>query len=437
MADYPTSRGSTILFLAAALAVGIVAALPWWHTIDAPEPVYVKGARFFLLVCAICLALAAVRPQFRPASILAAGAACLLLPVLILLVVATRDPSSVERVIRQDDQAHWLLTTVRQDEDMPYVPWTDPTHKSIVDVFSNAYTVLDAVETASFFTQTGWFASLAIGFMIVIGGGAYYARPILRILARRRAAIALACAVAIVFLYGHLTMAYYFWNSARMETAGGNYKAALADYRSAAIWDPRWNDDILYHVELGRLYGRLGMRDQQDYWASVADAYTKAQDYSRAYALYVEHVRSAASDGAMRVRFVNAVLHQGLIDFNAGRQGLAVQEWQTAAALDPTDIQTLYYLAIAQSKMGDYGDSIKTWKSVVRMNESVGMFRIKWFTTRDYRKPITSIAWNNMAWCYFQLHDYRSAMDCHFNSTVQGKTDPAVFADPLSDSNYD
>jgi len=421
-------HGITI-FICACL-VGVTAVLPWWHTIDAPEPIYAKICRVLAACSALMLLVAVFRPSLRPGSLVIAAVAAMLLPVFVLQIVATRDSAAIEQVIRQDNQAHWLLYTVRQDEVMPYVPWAAPSQKSIPDVFSNAYTALDALETSSYFTQAGWFISVFSGIVLFTTACVLYGSQVSVLIRRCRGVGLVALAIVITLFYGHLLISYLHWNRGRAAVAQGDYTAAIAEYHTAATWDPRWNDDLLYHVELGRLYGRAGSSDDQDYWAYTADSYTKSQDYELAYGIYRDHVTNPKRDGAMLVRYVNALLHMGIAQFNAGRTTLAVRYWQMAVDVDPSNVQALYFLGIGQSRLADYAHAVRTWKSLIRVNESVGMFRLKSFTTRDYRKPITSVAWNNMAWCYYQLRDYDMAMACRFNSTVQGQTHPEAFPDP-------
>lgn len=411
------------LFIVGALLVAAAAAPKWWHTIDAPEPFYVKLIRASIFACAVFLGVAAFLPRFRATSVLTAALACFFAPLLVVTIVETRDPSTMDTVMRQFNQAHWLNYTLRADEQLSYIPWSDPTFKTIPDVFSNGYTLLDGIEAVAFNAGMGWYICWVDAGLLLITVGVMYGPEARSFLKRQRAAIAAVAAGAFLIFFGPLAIAYMYWNHGRAQEAAGNYAAALVDFRQVVRWDGRWDSDMLYHLELGRLYSQLGETSEPDYWALVADTYGASKRYAAAYATYRDHVEDPDVDGAMRTRYVNALLHRAVLDFNNRRYGLATDECRRASLIDPTDLQADYYLGISQNKIGDYIGAIDTWKSVVRMNEGIGMFHMKLFCNSDYRKSITSRAWIFMGWGYYQIHDYQSALNCRYNSQQESASE--------------
>lgn len=429
------SRSEFALFIAAGLALLGAGALHWWHVIGHDEPGYVKASRVLVALCGVMLVIAAFVPRMRPSSLPIAGLVALLLPLLVVQYIVTRDPLTMDYVDMQTRQADWLLESLNRTEDEPYIPWVEPDTISAVPNRSSIYNVMDGFESAPVFSGMGWFASLIFGICIFTFACLLYGPLIAAFVARRRGILVAVAVAGIVFFYGGPSIAYLCWNRARAAGAAGDYASAVYYDRLVAKFDPRWSYDTLFQYETGRFYGHLGLTQEPDYWLFVADTLVSSGHYQQAVDVYVDRLGGETLSRTGTTRYVHALILTGAVNFRQARYAQAADLWRQAVSKDPDDVEALYFYAFGLTKLGRYSEAVPVWKSLIAKNESVGLYRYKYFANRKYRKQISSRSWNMLAWCYFQLHDYDSAMHCRFNSMQAGKTDVTSLpdADPDGD----
>ena len=121
-----------------------------------------------------------------------------------------------------------------------------------------------------------------------------------------------------------------------------------------ARWDGRYRYDLTYHTDVGRLYGRLGMLDEPDYWAMIADTYAKAGDDDHACAVYRMHIPHPERTPIMPLRYASMLESVAVTNYNAGLPGLAAMRLREAQTLDPHNLVILYALGMSLTKTGDY-----------------------------------------------------------------------------------
>jgi tetratricopeptide (TPR) repeat protein len=166
----------------------------------------------------------------------------------------------------------------------------------------------------------------------------------------------------------------------------------------------------------------------------VADSMAKSGKFRQALTVYRTFIVPHQLTRSNRMRYTHMLILVGAQDFRQQRYAEAASMWREAAGEDPNNIEALYFDAFGLTKLGRYHEAVPVWKALIGKNESVGMFRYKYFATRRYRKQVTSRAWNMLGWCYFQLGDYPSAIHCRSNSMQAGPTDVKVLPDTSEDA---
>ena len=420
--------GHPVFLLAVLAGAGMLAAsgaMKWWHLVNEPEPLYVKAARVLLLLLAGVVVLALLLPRRRAGLLLAAGGAAVALPIVMLMCMVTLDAATVSRAVFEFNQGSAMIANISGTEVAPNVPWTESRLLILKPLVSNRYNFVEGMEDTAAFAKNGWFVSIVGGAIVFLLAWAGDGRQSRRALARSGPFLAGGVAALLLVCFGHLAVSYRYWDAAHTEEAKGNDAAALYDYQQMARWDHRYRYDLTYHLDLGRLYGRLGMRNEPDYWAMIADTYKKTQNYEQACAIYRTHVPNPHVNPVMAVRYAAALQGLAAANYNADLPGLAVARLREAQNLDPNNICLLYALGMALTKTGDYSGAVQTWKTMIANNEGVGLSSSKYYTNAFYRKSISAFAWGKMAWCYYQTAQYGPAMKCRTNAVATGKTNIA------------
>jgi len=420
-----------VLFVALGLLLLLAGASQWWHVIGQGEPSYVKLSRVLVVLGGLVVVVASFFPRLQSRALPVAGVIAVLLPILMIQYIVTRDPLTMDRVDMQTRQANWLLICLQHTEDLPYVPWVEPKVTTASANRANVYNIFDGFETIPVFAKGGWYLSILAGVVVIVIALFLYGPEIRRSVFRYRWGIAVAVVAMTVFFYAGPFAAFLYWNRARAAGAQGDYARAIYYDQQIPKVDPRWNYDMLYHGEIGRMYGHLGLTREPDYWMFVADGMMKGGKYKAAMMVYQRHFGSDMSRG-VKMRYIHTLVVLGAQDFRLQRVGEAVDLWRRAASLDPTNIEALYFEAFGLTKVGRYGEAVPVWKALIGANESVGMYRMKYFANRRYRKQITSRAWNLLSWCYFQLGDYSSAIHCRYNSLQAGPTEVKALPDTMA-----
>ncbi len=405
------------------LLLGAVA-LPWWQVIGASEPGYVKLCRLFALLFAVLVLTALARPAWRTRLLMIAGLGATLLPLLLLLGIATLDARSISAAVNQTNQANRLIIFLARADINPQVSWTNQRSLGATAVVRNDYTLIDALENASFFARFGWYVCLLGGLLLLLTAWLWDAAQARRWLYRQRGLLALAAVVVGLCCFSRMAVAYYYWNRARSAQARADYATALYDYHKAAQWDHRLDYDLAFHFDLGRLYGQLGLTNEPDYWAAIGEVYLNTNRIATAYEIFRRDIPNPYANPALRIRYANTLLKAGVVDYISDLPGSALTKWQRAIEIDPNNVEIMYALGMGCTRVGDYPRAITWWRHLIRVNESVGLFRIKYVASFTYRKMITARAWSVLGWCYYQQHDYASAMQCSAYSTQQGSSNP-------------
>ncbi len=427
MATTETSshRREVVCFLLAGLLLLLGAVgFPWWHVINSPEPGYVRGCRLLSLLFAALTLIALLRPARRTGLLMVGGLSAVALPLLVLLTITTLDAPSISAAVHQTNQAGRLIIALAHTDVNPQVAWTNQRGMGATAIVRNDYTLVDALETASFFAKPGWYVGLIGGLLLLIAAWLGEPQQARRWLFRRRWLFAGTAVVLGLLVFGRLAVANYYWNRGREAQARADYAAALYDYRKAMQWDRRQDYDLAFHFELGRLYGRLGMTDEPDYWASIGEVYLNTNLIKMGYEIFRRNILNPYANPALRVRYANTLLKMGEVDYLSKLPGSAINRWQRAIEVDPDNVEIMYALGLGYTRVGNYPRAIHWWRELIRANESVGLFRIKYVASFTYRKVITARAWSFMSWCYYQQHDYATAMQCAAFSTQQGSSNP-------------
>lgn len=394
-------------------------AIPWWRLIDEREPLYITGLRGLSLLW-IALTLLALFPSRRRAErLLMAGLGALLVPLLLLFVIVLLDPRAISTAVHETNQAERLINTITRTDINPQVAWMPQRYMRANQLLRNDYTLFDGLETASYFAKAGWYASVAAGALLLVSAWIVSSFTVRRCL-RRWVPAGLALALFVVLMFARPLIGYYHWNRARAAQQRGEYAESLVSYRRAAAWDPRLDYDLLFHFELGRLYSHLKMKSEPDYWAAVGDMYSQSSQYKFAYEAYRRNIADPFANPALPARYANLLLRAGVADHTAGRPGTALQKWRAALHIQPENVEILYHVAIACTQIGDYTEAIRCWRNLIRINDSVGLFRIKFVAAQVYRKVITARAWSYLSWCYYRQNNYEMALRCRANSLQQG-----------------
>ncbi len=413
-----------ILCLLGAIFLLFGGAFTWWHVINTPEPFYVHACRLLSFGLAVGALAALVLPGRRTGLFLGIGITATLLPVLILLVITVLDSSAIRDSVHQMDQVRQLLKDVSMTETNIQIPWLESRELRLNTVMQNDYTLIDAIETAASFAKSGFYCSIIGGLLLLISAWVWNGPAAKNWMVQKRGMIFAAAIIILIGLFGRTCIAFYYWNTARSATARGEYAHALQQYDQMVKWDQRFNDDIVYHFERGRIYGLLGLENQQEYWAYVGDTYATTQKYTKAYAIYREHITNPYAVGALRYRYAYVLGKRGMDCYRIKLYGLATSYWQQAYKLDSNNLEIMYPLAMCYTKTGNYAAAIHLFKRVITFNEEVGLTRSKLFGSFVYRKPLSSRSWNSMAWCYYKLNYPEAAMQCLQNAILPGSPDP-------------
>jgi len=400
------------------LAAGAIGG--WWHVIGTPEPHYILFLRLASATMAV-VALAGFWSGGRRASLwLLSGAAAALLPLLLTLWIAVYDPGSMTKAVAQVKQARRLMDVVENSDRALEADWFDGRLYSPAAVLRNDYTLADGMETVLFFARGGWYLSVAGGVLLLCatwGGEAARARALL---VRYRTWVLGGAGIVLAVAVVPIGVGHYYWNRARADQAAARDSAALANYQRAAFWDRRFRYDIMFHMELGKLYYALGRRSEPDCIALLADMDAAAGLNEQAYLLYRRTYQGASDEPTARMRYANTLLRAASEDFLAGRFQAAQDKYTAAGTADPTNIEVVYGTGLLQTKRGDYENAAATWKRLIADVDGIGIFRNKYISSYTFTKPLVARSWGYLGWCYYNLHDYRRAAVCDFGAHNMG-----------------
>ena len=427
----PTGWGEVVLFAIAGLLILAAGAIGWWHVIGQGEPWYVKAFRGIVVIGGVGVILSAFVSRLRSIVLPIAALLAFILPVLMVQYIVTRDPLTMDRVDMQTRQSNWLLICLQRTQDMPYVPWIEPKATTATPNRSNVYNIFDGFEIIPVFSKGGWYLSIVAGAIGLVIALFYFGPQIRNGIIRYRIGIVAIVVLMTLYFYAGPFMAFLYWNRARAAGAAGDYATAIYYDKQIPKVDPRWTYDMNYHGEIGRFYGHLGLTQEPDYWSFVGDTMVRGGRYKAAMLIYQSHF-GRNMDRTTRMRYVHVLVLLGTQTFRQQRYGEAIDLWRRAVSLDPSNVEALYFYGFGLTKMGRYYEAVPIWKALISDNEGVGMYRLKFFANRRYRKEITSRAWNLLSWCYYQIDDYDSAMHCRYNSLQAGATDVKALPDTMS-----
>ncbi|MDX1931847.1 MAG: tetratricopeptide repeat protein [Capsulimonadales bacterium] len=391
------AAGVTLLFAAAGL--------PWWRTIDAPEPPSALLGRGVALLLGGSVAYSILRRNPRTRLSYAAAWLAILLPVLQQVYLVTTDAPAISAAIEQTAQARRLIESLEATDVNPQVAWTEQREIRVLPGFSNDYTLVDALESASYFLLPGWWLCMVAGILLVVTFHAIDASACRQDLRAFLPAGAVLLAVFALRCFLPLTVSGIFLRAARLAAAEGDPDRALSAYREAARWDRRLEYRASFSIEQGRILARAG-RATPEAWAVIGDALIAQGDKDRGFDVY----RLLAVPGqtapvlpSLSLRWSYVLQHRGATEYNEGRFRSAIDHWERAVALDPRNVELQYALGLGYARVRDYETAARWWKRLATLNEKVGMFRSDFVAAVIYRKMITARAHAGLAWCYFNL----------------------------------
>ncbi|HWD39870.1 MAG TPA: hypothetical protein VG944_13565 [Fimbriimonas sp.] len=402
----------------------------WIVLIEMPEPVLSRAARFVAFFLGlVTLGWSSLRGRTARKllwlSMLAAS-----LPLVLLVLLTAFDGKTVSEAVLQSNDANRLLRSIAKNDVEPNVAWIDDRPMRSPIVIRDDFTFVDGMECESFFARWPFFVCSLAGFWLFIC--CFSLRPMRSKWAWSRdffriASLAAGCGILVAV---RPELGILYWNRARSELTANNYNAALRDCRLALAWDPRFDYDMTFHFELGRVYNRLGMANEQDNWATLSDMYDvtgttrQSERHMRAaMSVFDQHPFTQFANPSIAPRYSNLLVNLGYLEFANQRYVGAVYFWQKAVNARPQNIEALYALGVGQIQLKNYPAAAEAFKLLVKDNESVGMFQSKLVVSLVYRKPITARAWSALSYCYYRLNDFDRANRCRQNSTSTGKSD--------------
>ncbi|MDE2127331.1 MAG: hypothetical protein KGJ62_12145 [Armatimonadetes bacterium] len=426
----PAPTAVMLLTVSGTVLLAAAVLLPWWHLTGAAEPWFISAVRLIAICPLAASVVAIVLPRFRASGLFTSTAMALALPLILVAGIEQLYPAGIAGAVDQTDQAARLISGLSNKDLYPALSWNHNFDIGASPLARNEYTIVDGCVAVAMFCKGGWYASLLAGLLLLPAAWLDNSRA-QRLLVRRWRGLLAVCGlapVAAVALRSGVSFAY--WNAARSDMMRSDYAGALLMYHHARSWDERLNYDLVYHFELGRLYQKLGMWWKPDYWASRGDVYMRSGETTAAYDLYRHHIVDIDQNPTVRLRYANTLYKYGADWFAAYRTGMAVDVWQAALRLEPTNLEIRNALATAYTMNGNYREAVAQWKQIIHLNNSVGLFWMKYFAADEYRKVITARAWQKMGWCYYKLGDVQRAMSCRYRSGLEGPSSAADVASP-------
>jgi tetratricopeptide (TPR) repeat protein len=421
--------GWTTSILCCLCGIGLIGSslLRWWSFLDYGQPKTVLVCRG---VCAVLGFLVVIFSIIRRPAWVAKRVApiAFLLPIVMLLVMAVYEPKLPLAVIEQNGQIDRVISNLTAVDLEPNVPWVYDRELHSRGVVRNDFTVVDEIESEAAYAQLGFYGCLFLGLILGLVVAAsrndfgYSRGPSLKY-------YGVALLVLVVALALPLGMGHYYYHQARALESSGDYRGAIASFHRAIGWDRRLDADCAMHFDLGRLYGRLGMTNEPDCMAAVADMYestgtTDAAEIDSGFFIYDRLNRQNKSEvnPAMAMRMANAYLRRGVMLYGNGNDLSAIENWQRALQVDPDNLEIEWDLATALTRQGYYRAAIDAWTKIEKQNESAGFMRSKFVAGLTYRKMISARAWSTMSWCYYKLGDLDNAQACRFNAIDLGSS---------------
>ena len=394
----------------AAVLLAASAGLHWWHTTDAPEPIYALCCRSLMAMLAISAIFAFFVPSVRTQVLVIAGYAALLTPCLLILSIATMDSKGVSHAVVETTQAYRLIRFTQYLDINPGIPWTEEREVLAMSVVRDDYTLTDALESVLHYTVGGWYLAVVAGLVLIIAAWAGDVTAVKTFLVRWRVLLFAAPAAYILFAFTGPMLGYLYYTRGVDAQSRGNNPIALADLATAKRWDPRLAYDDGYNFDLGRIYAADGDTDRPEYWAFVGDVYLNSGNADRGlgYAAYA-HIPLTCSNPSVRVRYANDLLRKGADEYEGGDIGSAAETWNAGLMLDPTDLELRYAVALAYTEERNYPLAVSTWLSLIKSNDGVGLYRLRFVTSYTFRNVISAHAWANIAWCCYQEGDLARA----------------------------
>jgi soluble lytic murein transglycosylase len=219
-------------------------------------------------------------------------------------------------------------------------------------------------------------------------------------------------------------------------TAGGDYSSALAAYISATQ-SARLPTNFGLELKLAQTYSYLGDYATagvvyDDIFSRTTSQDIKAQvDYSRgqmftaqgqpdqATTAYVDAVFNYPQSYYAYLALVELVnsgypisdLQRGLVDFNAGQDGVALSAFDRYIALNPSDASTAqYYQGLILRNQDELAGAISNWDAIIQ---------------GDSTSPVWDSAWEDKAYTQWAYQgDYAAAEKTLLDFVAQAPTHP-------------
>ena len=219
-------------------------------------------------------------------------------------------------------------------------------------------------------------------------------------------------------------------------TAGGDYSSALAAYISATQ-SARLPTNFGLELKLAQTYSYLGDYATagvvyDDIFSRTTSQDIKAQvDYSRgqmftaqgqpdqAITAYVDAVFNYPQSYYAYLALVELVnsgypisdLQRGLVDFNAGQDGVALSAFDRYIALNPSDASTAqYYQGLILRNQDELAGAISNWDAIIQ---------------GDSTSPVWDSAWEDKAYTQWAYQgDYAAAEKTLLDFVAQAPTHP-------------
>lgn len=350
-----------------------------------------------LCLLAGLLSLGALSNRLRWISILS-GAIGIMLSLHFFLSFSLFDSKKVIDINNLNQQEKHILSFNKY---LPPNIGTEPTFDASV----TTGTVKERLYATLHFATFGWYAailgSLSLFFAFLKSGANKNIKKLLFLI------------IPFIILYLVLTtfpyvLAEYHLNKGDRYIAHGMYIKAIDEYEQAKQLDK--NADYLksFHINLGKAYFFLGRSDRADYYIYKATKLMQERNFPEAV-FYLTIARSVEPPISKTVgnSFLSwAYVTYGLSEYRKGITSSAIQMWRKSLEIDPSQIQSYFFLSRAHYDISSYDESIMAGLQFMKLSKN---------------KIMRSNVSSNIADSYYKLQKYDIAREYYMRSLFLDK----------------
>lgn len=233
--------------------------------------------------------------------------------------------------------------------------------------------ILTRILSLFYFITWGWYLTLIAGIILLLvyfwykegeGGGEVKAWPLI--------IWALAFTGMVVYSMSPYIISEYYVVMGDKYMEAGNPVMAEKAYKKIIDRNDIFDTDSDLQNRLGIIAFAFGRRNNTEYHFYMGNLYSEQRSYDMAVFEYQKALD--LSSGDIRKLFIRSLEElynvAGLREYTRGNSSYGVQMWEKAQQLNPSEIQTYYYLSKAYYDSGNYQKAVSYGEKFLSLSQN-------------------------------------------------------------------